>query len=94
MKANSQRLFVVRRFATVMHCLAVLLLMTCTLQAQQQTVSGKIVSAKDGTPMAGVTIQVAGSVQGVSTNSDGIFKLPAQRGSKLVISYIGYIDKE
>ncbi|OQP53421.1 SusC/RagA family TonB-linked outer membrane protein [Niastella yeongjuensis] len=89
-----QRLLVVRRLATALLCIAVLLSTTCSLQAQQQTISGKITSAKDGTPMPGVTIQVAGTGQGVSTNTDGSFTIRANAGSKLVISYIGYLDKE
>jgi TonB-dependent starch-binding outer membrane protein SusC len=91
---DSQRLLVVRRLANAMLFVAVLLLTTCALHAQQQTISGKIISAKDGTPMPGVTIQVAGSGLGTATNPDGSFTIRANAGSKLVISYIGYLDKE
>jgi TonB-linked SusC/RagA family outer membrane protein len=93
MKAN-QRLLVMRRFGTLMLCVAVLLLTTGTLRAQQQTITGKIISAKDGTPLSGVTIQVTGTSQGVSTGADGSFTIHAKPGSKLEISYIGYINKE
>jgi TonB-linked outer membrane protein, SusC/RagA family len=91
MKAKIQRLRVVQ---LAMACLAVALLTATSLQAQQVTTKGKIVSAKDGSPLPGVTVQVAGTTQGVTTGSDGSFSIDAPAGSKLVISYVGYIDKE
>lgn len=47
-----------------------------------------------GDPLAGATITVKGTGQSVQSGEDGHFVIDAPAGSVLVISYVGYTDKE
>ncbi|TKD63412.1 TonB-dependent receptor [Flavobacterium sp. ASW18X] len=58
----------------------------------QQTVTG-IVSDSDG-PLAGASVIIKGTTNGVSTDFDGNFSVIAKPDDVLVISYIGYNPKE
>ncbi len=59
-----------------------------------QHVTGKVVSAKDQSPIAGATVQVTGSSGGTVTSSDGFFSVKAATGSMLSLSIVGYLPKE
>lgn len=60
----------------------------------QRTVSGQVLSAKDGQPLAGATVTVKGSTAGTSTNADGRFTIKAPEGSTLVVSAVGHLPFE
>ncbi|HVW63238.1 MAG TPA: SusC/RagA family TonB-linked outer membrane protein, partial [Puia sp.] len=62
------------------------------LQAQQITVTGKVLSGKDQTPLAGVSIQVS-SAKGTISHNDGSFSLSAAVGVNLHLSMEGYLPK-
>lgn len=79
--------------AVLMLCLGIILFTTQSLFAQDIAVTGKITGA-NGTPLPGVSIQVAGTTKGASTDVNGQFKLNAPVGATLKISFIGYIQKE
>jgi TonB-linked SusC/RagA family outer membrane protein len=61
----------------------------------QQTiqVSGQVVD-QDGEGLIGATIKVKGSQTGVVTDYDGNFQLNAPSDATLVVSYVGYKDRE
>ncbi len=59
----------------------------------RQEITGTI-KGTDGTPLPGVTIRIKGSQLGATTDVDGKFKLNAEPGDVLVISYIGYEAQE
>jgi TonB-linked SusC/RagA family outer membrane protein len=63
--------------------------------AQQRTVTGKVSSTEDGTPLPGVNVILKGTTTGTATDSDGKFavEIPASGGS-LVFSFIGLESKE
>nr|WP_226904833.1 TonB-dependent receptor [Pedobacter schmidteae] len=70
---------------------------TFTVFAQQtRRVEGKVTDQGDGTPLAGVSVQVKGSKVGATTDKDGRYtiKVPSQEKSTLVFSYIGYLARE
>src|SRR5687768_4875865 len=72
-------------------------LMLCihlTASAQVQTVSGSVVSTKDGSPLEGATVQIKGSTTGTTTDSKGSFSISASKGSTIVFSYLGFTGKE
>jgi TonB-linked SusC/RagA family outer membrane protein len=71
-----------------------LLLMLPFLVNAQKVLSGKIVSAKDQAPVAGITVIVKGSKKGTSSNTDGAFIIHAKEGDVLVFSGIGFETKE
>lgn len=62
--------------------------------AQQGTVSGKVTSADDGTPLPGVSVKVKGSTSGISTDPDGRYTIKASSDQILVFSYIGSTSEE
>ncbi|WP_164714068.1 TonB-dependent receptor [Chitinophaga rhizosphaerae] len=61
--------------------------------AARQEVTGTV-TGTDGTPLPGVTIRIKGTQAGATTDVDGKFKLNAEPGDVLVISYIGFEQQE
>jgi iron complex outermembrane receptor protein len=63
--------------------------------AQQKTVSGKVMSDLDGSAVAGASVIAKGSKTGTQTAADGSFSLSVDNSvTKLVISSIGFGNKE
>lgn len=62
--------------------------------AMAQTVSGVITDSKTGDPIIGANILVKGTTTGTISDLDGSYSLSASEGQTLVISYIGYSNKE
>lgn len=68
---------------------AVLMAVVCAL-AQNQTITGTVVSASDGEPLAGATVMPVGGGQGTATDIDGQFTLNIPTSvTKVVVSYVG-----
>ena len=61
----------------------------------QQTiqVSGQVVD-QDGEALIGATVKVKGSTTGVVTDYEGNFQLNAPSDATIVVSYVGYKDRE
>lgn len=57
------------------------------------TVTGRVTD-QNGEPVIGAGVMVKGTTQGTVTDVDGAFSIPASRGQVLVLSSIGYTDKE
>jgi iron complex outermembrane receptor protein len=55
----------------------------------QKEVSG-VVKDKTGTPLPGVNVQEKGTKNGVSTDSNGSYKLSVNEGATIIFSYIGF----
>ncbi len=62
-------------------------------QAQTITVKGSVVD-NTGEPLIGATVAVKGSSQGAITNLDGEFSLDCSSDATLVISYVGFQNRE
>ncbi len=63
--------------------------------AQDRTVSGKVTSAEDGSPVPGANVVLKGTTNGVVTDMDGNYKLSVpDDGGVLVFSFIGMKTKE
>ena len=57
-------------------------------------VTGKVLNS-EGRPIAGVSVQVAGTERGTTTKADGSFELQVEDASgSLLISSVGYEDQE
>ncbi|MGQ7856849.1 SusC/RagA family TonB-linked outer membrane protein [Pedobacter sp. WC2501] len=56
----------------------------------QISISGKVKDNK-GNPVPGASISVKGTTQVVASDANGNFKISAQKGQSLVISFIGYV---
>jgi TonB-linked SusC/RagA family outer membrane protein len=64
------------------------------LQAQQTHVTGKVLSSKDQTPLAGVSIRASGTARGTTSNRDGSFTISTPAAATLYFSMQGYLPKE
>src|SRR4051794_22892872 len=73
--------------------LAALLFFTI-VRGQTKTISGKVTSEQDGTPMEGVSVTVKGKTTGTQTNPNGTFTIGAAPTDVLVLSYLGYSPQE
>ena len=59
--------------------------------AQQKTVTGKVTSDKDGSPVSGASVIAKGSTKGTQTGADGSYTLEiAAATKKLTISSVGF----
>ncbi len=50
--------------------------------AQQKTVTGKVTSDKDGSPISGATVIAKGSTKGTQTGADGSYSLEVAAATK------------
>ena len=74
------------------HYLFSLLLLTMvSLSYGQGEIKGKVTDASD-IPLAGVTVMVQGTTNGVATDFDGNYTILAEAGNELVFSYIGFLS--
>jgi len=86
---NAQRL--------LKNMMAAVLFMLTGIFAQAQeviTTSGTVADSKSGVGIPGISVTVKGGTGGTTTNSEGNFTLKAPKGSILVFSSVGYVEKE
>jgi TonB-linked SusC/RagA family outer membrane protein len=62
--------------------------------AQKETISGRVLSTSDQSPVAGATLIVKGTRTGTSTGQDGKFVIKAKVGDVLVLTGIGIAKQE
>ena len=82
-------------FPPSLSCLLLFLFISASVlaQAQPKKIQGKITD-EAGQPVPGASIMVKGSRTAVTAGADGAFTLTAKEKDVLVISYVGYQDKE
>ncbi|HNP24379.1 MAG TPA: SusC/RagA family TonB-linked outer membrane protein [Panacibacter sp.] len=73
--------------------LFLLLLSASVAIAQSRTVTGKVVD-ENGNPVPFATIKVKDGKAGVSADANGVFVIKTAMGTSLVISSVGYANKE
>jgi TonB-dependent SusC/RagA subfamily outer membrane receptor len=61
--------------------------------AQEKKITGRI-TTDAGAPIANASVQVKGTSNGATTNENGEFTLTASKGAVLVVSNIGFTQKE
>lgn len=71
-----------------------LLLAIANFAQAQQTITGTVTDAKDGTTLVGATVQIKGTTRGTITDTEGKYSIEAAQGETLVFSFIGYIKQE
>ena len=67
--------------------------MASVQQGQTIKVSGQVVD-QDGEALIGATVKIKGAQTGVITDFDGNFSIDAPANATLVVSYVGYKDRE
>ena len=70
------------------------LLMTLSVGAQENLISGKVIDANTNLPLPGANVLVKNTTRGTLTNFDGNFSIEASEGEILVISFLGYVTEE
>ncbi|WP_290158558.1 carboxypeptidase-like regulatory domain-containing protein [uncultured Duncaniella sp.] len=68
-----------------------LLLAAIGAQAQNITVHGTVLSMTDDEPLIGASVFSETLKSGAATDIDGQFTISVPKGSKLTISYVGYV---
>ncbi|MCU0353246.1 MAG: TonB-dependent receptor [Cytophagales bacterium] len=58
------------------------------------TVSGRVTSSDDNTPLPGVSVVVKGTATGTTTGSDGRYSIQVPANATLVFSFIGHTTEE
>ncbi len=79
--------------AFVFAILLQVLLLPNQVSAQDITVKGTV-NGENGAPLSGASITIKGTNKGTTTNNNGAFTISASSGSTLVVSAVGYADKE
>lgn len=81
-----------RKFTTLLVCL---LIAGLQVAFAQRTVTGKVTSAADNTPIAGVTVLVKGTTTGAVTDVNGRFSIAVPNDQAVLqFSFIGFTTKE
>jgi TonB-linked SusC/RagA family outer membrane protein len=70
-----------------------IVVMSSTMEKQDIRVTGKV-TGPNGTPLAGVSVQVKGGTVGTSTDNNGQYSITAPENATLKFSYIGYLNQE
>jgi TonB-linked SusC/RagA family outer membrane protein len=78
----------------ILLCLVVGWLAIGNLLAQTRSVSGRIISGDDNSPLPGVSILVKGTTTGTTTNMDGRYDLQVPQSGVLVMSFVGFTPQE
>jgi TonB-linked SusC/RagA family outer membrane protein len=71
-----------------------LVFIPCTLIAQDNTVTGKVIAESDGSALVGATVKLKGTQKGTSTDKNGEFSLSAPGSGVLIVSSVGYVTME
>ncbi|MDX1364034.1 MAG: TonB-dependent receptor [Arenibacter latericius] len=72
--------------------LGILLLLHCSMQAQQKVVDGTITDVS-GFPLSGATVAIQGKSEGTLADFDGNYTITVDESDTLLISYVGFITK-
>ncbi len=69
---------------------------TVATVSAERTLSGRVTSADDDSPLPGVNVIIKGSTAGAVTDIDGNFEIPISSGSSptLVFNSVGYVSEE
>lgn len=76
--------------------LAAMLILSFGFKAPQtRTITGKVTSAEDGSPLPGVNVLLKGTTNGVVTGAQGNYSIIVpEQGGTLVFSFIGLVTEE
>ncbi len=73
----------------------IVLLLLASASAMAQTVTGRVTSGVDGTPLPGVSVLVKSTTTGTTTDTDGRYTIDVpDQSAILVVSFIGFASQE
>lgn len=74
--------------------LTTIVFISFTTLAQTRKLTGKVNSSDDGSALSGVSVTVKGTRIGAATDAKGEFSIMAAPGATLILSYVGFENKE
>jgi hypothetical protein len=74
--------------------LVAMLFLLGNARAQDRTVTGKVLSVEDGSPLPGVNVLLKGTTNGTTTDAKGSYQLNVPQGAILTFSFIGLNSKD
>lgn len=83
-----------RSFKNYLAAIVFMILCANMTFAQEQTITGRVVSEADKQPLPGVNVLLKGSSTGVVTDFDGEYIVKASVDDVLVFSFLGFVSKE
>src|SRR6187549_3781008 len=83
-----------RIIARAMLAFVLLVMLPLSAWAQIRTITGKLTSADDGSPLPGANVIEKGTTNGTVSDTNGNFNLTVKGDPVLVISFIGYVTQE
>lgn len=69
------------------------LMLTVSLHAQNIEVHGTVISKTDNEPLIGASVLSEATKVGAATDFDGEFRISVPQGSKITVSYVGYVTR-
>ena len=79
-------------FTCALACL--MMLISSSVFAQSQTISGTVTDATTNSPLAGAAIMVKGTTVGTISDADGSYRINAKPTDVLVCTFFGYKSQE
>ena len=64
----------------------------CAL-AQDATITGRVTSADDGSPLPGVSVVIKGTARGTTTDATGAYRINASSANTLTFSFVGFVTQ-
>ncbi len=84
-----------KRLLAEIQVLVFLLFFSSSVFAQERSITGKVTSASDGLPLAGVSVIAKGTRSGTTTAADGTYQILVGPNVRiLVFSFVGYVIHE
>ena len=74
--------------------MAITMLVSVGVFAQDKTVTGKVTDKSDGSGMPGVSVSLKGSNKGTQTDVNGTYKISAPANATLIFSFVGFTKQE
>jgi TonB-dependent starch-binding outer membrane protein SusC len=74
--------------------MAITMLVSVSVYAQDKTITGKVSDKSDGSGMPGVSVAVKGVNKGTQTDVNGSYKISAPANATLVFSFVGFAKQE
>jgi TonB-linked SusC/RagA family outer membrane protein len=71
-----------------------IVMMAQIMYGQAKSIRGIIKSSEDYQPLIGATVLIKGTTRGTNTDLDGRFSIEAEEGNVLLISYVGWQERE
>jgi TonB-dependent starch-binding outer membrane protein SusC len=70
--------------------MAITMLVSVSVHAQDKTVTGKVTDGSDKSGLPGVSVSVAGANKGTQTDANGTYKIAVPANASLVFSFVGF----